>query len=209
MTRRMLTTLVTLCLTALFAVPSFAITTQEIADLGRAGVGDDLIITLIQGSDSLPILSPQQVIELKTAGVSDNVLRVLLTQREQRNDAWEYDQAVRRSMLMNFQFPAGYFDNTYSGIHRGFGGSLTPVRPRPIAAPYGYGGSFPGMGGGLLGDGYYPDYVRTGPDGGSEFNYNFGSNPGVLYDEFKFDDLWTLNFALFGVPPANRLYFRQ
>lgn len=208
MTRRLLTTLAALALLALTAVPSFAITTKEIADLGNAGVADDLIITLIQSSDVVPTLDPQGVINLKAAGVSDNVIRILLTQKEQRNDAFEYDQAVRRSLLMNFQFPEGYFDNTYSGITKGYGGSLTPIRPQ--YRPYGYGAGYPATGGGgLLGDGYYPDYLRTDGDA-YELNYNLGdSNPGVLYDEMKWDDLWSLNFALFGRPSAKRLYFRN
>lgn len=203
----LLTTLCTLCLMVLGAAPSFAITTQEIADLGRARVADDVIVALIQSSGSIPQLTPQEVITLKEAGVSDTVLRVLLSTREERNSAYEYDQAMRRAMLMNFQFPAGYFDNTYSGIHQGYGGSLTPVRP--IIPGYGYSGTPGASTGGMYGFGYYPDYVRTGPDGLNEFNYNLGGNPGVLYDKFKFKDLWTLNFALFGTPPGNRLYFRN
>lgn len=206
MTRRLLTMLATMALTAFAALPAFAITTQEIADLGRAGVADDLIITLIQSSDSVPSLDAVGVIALKDAGVSDNVIRMLLTQREVRDDAFEYDQAVRRSMLMNFQFPEGYFDNTYSGIHHGYGGSLTPVRP----VPYGYGAGYPATGGGnLLGDGYYPDYFRTDGDA-FELNYNLGSGAdSLLYEELRWKDLWSLNYALFGRPPAKRLYFRQ
>jgi|GEM_PF-5219783 len=207
MNRRVLTTLTALALLAITAVPSFAITTKEIADLGEAGVADDLIITLVQSSDVVPTLGPQEVINLKAAGVSDNVIRILLTQKEQRNDAFEYDQAVRRSLLMNFEFPAGYFDNTYSGITKGYGGSLTPVRPH--YRPYGYGAGYPSSdGSNLLGDGYYPDYLRTDGDA-YELNYNLGGNTGGLYDEFKFEDIFTLNYALFGRPPAKRLYFRN
>ncbi|MEO7994103.1 MAG: hypothetical protein ABI743_06860 [bacterium] len=212
MTRKtILTALCTLALTAA-AVPSWAITTKEIADLGKAQVSDDIVITMIQSSDSIPVLNPQDVINMKAAGVSDGVIRFLLSNKEDRQEAFQYDQAIRRQILMNFQFPAGYFDNTLSGISHGYGGSLTPVRPTYV--PYGANTSY-GTGGGLIGGanyglGYYPDYIRqTGP-GGSELNVNLGgSNTGILYNDIDWDDLWTWNYALYGTPPADRLYFRQ
>ena len=212
--RTLITALITLALSAL-AVPSWAITTQEISDLGKAQVADDLIISMIQNSSSVPTLAPQDVINLKEAGVGDSVIRFLLNNHQEREDAFQYDQAVRRQMLMNFQLPAGYLDNTYSGITHGVGGSLTPVQQYPWS-PYGSGNGYvpygSPMGGSIYGYGYYPDYLRTAGPGGSELNINLpggGSNLGVLYDQIKWKDLWTWNYALYGTPPASRLYFRQ
>lgn len=214
--KTLITALVTIALTAL-AAPSWAITTQEISDLGKAQVSDDIIITMIQNSPNVPTLSPQDVIALKDAGVGDSVVRYLLNSHAERQDAFNYDQAVRRQMLMNFQFPAGYFDNTYSGITHGVGGSLTPVQQFNPYVPYGYNGNQGPMSNGLLpqpayGFGYYPDYLRQSLPGGGELNLNLpggGNNTGILYNNLKWKDLWTWNFALYGTPPANKLYFRN
>lgn len=209
MTNRTLLTSILTAAMALVAVPSWAITTQEISDMGKAGVSDDLIVSMIQASDIVPGLTPRDVITLKESGVGDTVIHFILGFRKEQENAYEYDQAVRRQILMNFQFPAGYFDTTLSGQSRGYGGSLTPIRQGmyPGAAGYGVGGGQP-----MYGYGYYPDYLRTSNPDGSELNLNLGNggiNPGILYDDIKWDDLWSWNFALYGTPPANRLYFRN
>ncbi|HYE78846.1 MAG TPA: hypothetical protein VEI97_12750 [bacterium] len=204
--RNLLTTMLTAAL-ALVAAPSWAITTQEIAEMGQAGVSDDLIITMIQNSDIVPELTPRDVINLKESGVGDAVIHAMLGQRVEKENAYEYDQAVRRQILMNFQFPVGYFDTTYSG-GRSYAGSLTPIGHGSFPGISGYGvGAAP-----LYGFGYYPDYLRTTNPDGSELNLNLGHggvNPGLLYEDIQFDDLWTWNFALYGTPPASRLYFRN
>lgn len=222
--KTLLTSVLTLMLGTL-AAPSWAITVQEVADMGSAGVSDDVIISMIAQSDSSPKLAPNDVINLKQSGVGDAVLRYLLDVRDERREEYQYDQAVRRQMLMNFQFPPGYFDTTYSARSTGFGGSLAPsqnyYRGTIGGTGYGPGAMTSGGGGGGYGPGggspygpygaypYVPDHISGGPNGVSEYWYNYGNNPGVLYDNLGGDDIWSWNMALYGVPPANNLYFRN
>jgi hypothetical protein len=52
-------------------------TVDEIVDMAKAKVSDDLIILSIQRANSKYELTPQLLIRLKTAGVSDSVIRVM------------------------------------------------------------------------------------------------------------------------------------
>jgi len=57
-----------------FAVPSQAVTVDEVAEMAKSGVSDDVILALLDATGSAFRLSPEDVVLLKNAGVSDMVI---------------------------------------------------------------------------------------------------------------------------------------
>lgn len=71
------------CCSILLAVlldtaPVEAVTLRDLIELGRAGIGDDVLVALIELDDTVYALEPRQILELKTAGMSDRVIVALL-----------------------------------------------------------------------------------------------------------------------------------
>jgi hypothetical protein len=57
------------------------ITQDDLVRLSKEQVGDALIVELVKAADELPNLTPQDVIELRKAGVSANVLTAVIQRR--------------------------------------------------------------------------------------------------------------------------------
>jgi len=57
------------------------ITAEDLVRLSKEEVGDALIVELVKAADELPNLTPQDVIELRQAGVSANVLTAVIQRR--------------------------------------------------------------------------------------------------------------------------------
>ena len=57
------------------------ITAEDLIRLSKEEVGDALIIELVKAADELPNLAPQDVIQLRQAGVSANVLTAVIQRR--------------------------------------------------------------------------------------------------------------------------------
>src|SRR5262245_40424216 len=57
------------------------ITAEDLIRLSKEQVGDPLIIELIKAADEIPNLTAQDVIELRQAGVSANVLTAVIQRR--------------------------------------------------------------------------------------------------------------------------------
>jgi hypothetical protein len=57
-----------------------AVSVQDVIELTRAGLGDEVIVALVETSGAVYTLSPQQVLELKHAGVSERVIVLMLRQ---------------------------------------------------------------------------------------------------------------------------------
>jgi hypothetical protein len=57
------------------------ITREDLVQLSKEQVGDALIVELVKAADELPNLTPQDVIELRQAGVSANVLTAVIQRR--------------------------------------------------------------------------------------------------------------------------------
>jgi hypothetical protein len=60
--------------------PAAAVSVHDIIELTRAGLGDEVIVALVETSGLVYTLSPQQVVELKRAGVSERVIVLMLRQ---------------------------------------------------------------------------------------------------------------------------------
>ncbi len=58
----------------LFASSAWAVSVQEVIDLSRAQVGDDIVIAKIRADRSTFTLSTKDILDLKNAGVSDKVI---------------------------------------------------------------------------------------------------------------------------------------
>jgi hypothetical protein len=56
------------------------VSVQDVIELTRAGLGDEVLVALVETSGEIYTLSPQQVVELKRAGVSERVIVVMLRQ---------------------------------------------------------------------------------------------------------------------------------
>lgn len=69
-------------LTGPLAGMAHAITVRDLIALNQAGLGDDVLVALIDADDSVFTLTPMDVIELKRQGLSDRVLiRMIETAR--------------------------------------------------------------------------------------------------------------------------------
>lgn len=77
-TRFVLCAPTTLLFLLLTARPAAALSVQDILDLSRAGVSEEVIVALIEASDERFALDATQILELRTAGVSDRVLVAML-----------------------------------------------------------------------------------------------------------------------------------
>lgn len=62
----------------LLAGPAWAISVQEVIDLSRAQVGDDIIIAKIKSDRSTFTLGAKDILDLKNAGVSDRVILAMV-----------------------------------------------------------------------------------------------------------------------------------
>lgn len=63
------------------------ITAEDLIRLSKEEVGDALIVELVKAADELPNLTPQDVIELRQAGVSANVLTAVIQRRNTTTSA--------------------------------------------------------------------------------------------------------------------------
>ena len=63
-----------------FPKPAAAVTVQDLVELTRAGLGDDVLVALVETSGAVYSLTTQEIIELKVAGVSERVIVVMLKQ---------------------------------------------------------------------------------------------------------------------------------
>src|SRR5882672_11546292 len=59
--------------------PSRALTNTDIINMSKSGIGEQTIILTIQKSSGAFDTSPEALVRLKTAGVSDAVLNAMLT----------------------------------------------------------------------------------------------------------------------------------
>jgi hypothetical protein len=59
---------------SVFAQTANAITTEDLVRLSKEGLGDELIISMVNAANRVPQLTPDDVLALKSAGVSTNVL---------------------------------------------------------------------------------------------------------------------------------------
>lgn len=55
-----------------------AMTIQDVMDLARSGVGDEVIVSQIDASDQVFTLTVQDILDLKKAGVSDRVITYMI-----------------------------------------------------------------------------------------------------------------------------------
>lgn len=62
----------------LFAGPAWAISVQEVIDLARAQIGDEIIVAKIKADRSTFTLGAKDILELKNAGVSDKVILAMV-----------------------------------------------------------------------------------------------------------------------------------
>jgi hypothetical protein len=62
---------------------TWAVTVRDIIALTHAGLSDELLIAVIDADRTMFTLSPEQLLELKQAGVSDAVLRKMLGSRRE------------------------------------------------------------------------------------------------------------------------------
>jgi hypothetical protein len=60
------------------AVPAEALTTRDIIELSRAGLGEDVLLALIEVDGSVFAIDPATIKSLKDAGVSENVIVALV-----------------------------------------------------------------------------------------------------------------------------------
>ena len=62
------------------ARPAAAVTVHDLVELTRAGLGDEVLVALVETSGMVYSLTPRDVVELKRAGVSERVIVVMLRQ---------------------------------------------------------------------------------------------------------------------------------
>jgi hypothetical protein len=60
------------------AAPAEALTTRDIIELSRAGLGEDVLVALIEVDASVFVIDPDTLKSLKAAGVSDKVIVALV-----------------------------------------------------------------------------------------------------------------------------------
>jgi hypothetical protein len=69
------------------AMPAFAVSVADIVALAKAGLGDDVLIALIQTDNTVFPLDAQRILELRAAGVSERVIIEMLKNGRTRPDA--------------------------------------------------------------------------------------------------------------------------
>jgi hypothetical protein len=133
-------------------------TKQDIVSLSKAGVGDSLIVRMLDISGSYVPLRTQDVIELKNAGVSERVINAMMNQPEAP------DAVAESAGGGSLYYPAYYWYSPYysfwnpwyySSFYFGFGQRYSrPVYVRPYVLPRHYTvGRFGTSGGGRWGGG--------------------------------------------------------
>lgn len=67
------------------AVPAEALTTRDIIELSRAGLGEEVLLALIEVDGSVFAIDPATIKSLKDAGVSENVIVALVRSGRQNH----------------------------------------------------------------------------------------------------------------------------
>lgn len=78
--------LVTALLTVSLARPVQAVTIQEIIELSRAGLSAEVLVALVETSDTVFTLDAARILELKEAGVPERVIVALITKGRRNQD---------------------------------------------------------------------------------------------------------------------------
>jgi hypothetical protein len=78
--RPVLTAAIAAALCVAAAAPVMAVSVRDIIELSRAGLGDEVLVALIEADQSVFTLSNAQLIELKQAGVSERVILAMVRQ---------------------------------------------------------------------------------------------------------------------------------
>ena len=119
----------TVAMIALVGVRAQAVTLQDVVELSQAGIGDVVLIELIDMDDIAYPLTPSRLRALKAAGVSDQVLLALL--RSGRSAGEEPTAAPRRRAARGTGRPNGC-----PARRRGVcEPALTRVVPVPVFVP--------------------------------------------------------------------------
>jgi hypothetical protein len=61
-----------------FSAPAFAVTVDEVVDMAEAGVSGDVILALIEATDSSFDLSADEIVMLKEAGLNDEIIVAMI-----------------------------------------------------------------------------------------------------------------------------------
>jgi len=77
-------TLATLLVLAATVVPAFAVSLADIVQLAKAGLSDDVLVSLIQTDNTVFPLDAERILELRAAGVSERVIIALLQNGRRR-----------------------------------------------------------------------------------------------------------------------------
>ena len=77
-----------------------ALTNKSVIDLQKAGLGDDIILTKIAQSKCAFDLSTDALIDLKSKGVSADVIKAMMNKSEE-NTSGTADNAVQKSSTTN------------------------------------------------------------------------------------------------------------
>ena len=77
--RTLILMLVVLCLPA----TARAVTVRDIIELSKAGLGDDVLVAVIEADRTIFTLDKQQILDLKRAGVSKTVILKMLRSRDE------------------------------------------------------------------------------------------------------------------------------
>jgi hypothetical protein len=73
---------VTLLLSCAWATPAFAVSLRDLVELSRAGVGDEVLVALIDIEPGPFQVSAEQVLQLRAAGLSDRVIARLIRHKQ-------------------------------------------------------------------------------------------------------------------------------
>ena len=94
-----------------FAVPSYAVTVDEVAEMAKSGISDDVILALLDATGSAFKLSPEDVLMLKDAGVSDAVILKMIGEKgkaEVEKPAGDIYLQLTDEQFKNLYLPENY-----------------------------------------------------------------------------------------------------
>jgi hypothetical protein len=102
-------------------------TKEDIVNLSKSGVGDSLIIGMMDATDTWFQLKPQDVIDLKNAGVSETVIHAMMEQPQQASGQSDRPKVVRYYMYSPYYWydgwgPYWYYPGVSVRIGGGFHG---------------------------------------------------------------------------------------
>jgi len=128
----------------LFSSSLRAITLDEVIALSEAGFEDSTIISILERTDSEFDLITQDLIELKEAGVSEEIITHMLEAEEYYEEEEEYSDRASVDVYHHYDYPHWSFylgygypsDYFYSGFYYGWGYPLGWYYPYD---PYWYG----------------------------------------------------------------------